>query len=142
MNQCTIQESIDRLREFGVAPSPQRVALFHYLRTHPVHPTAEHLHKALKPEIPTLSLTTVYNTRKTLEAKKALQTVIIEDGELRFDADMREHAHFKCLICGGVFDLFPAEGRPLVGGYPALPDGFELLELHLCLKGRCAQCHR
>ncbi len=128
------------LRGYGISPSPQRIAIFDFLRKNPVHPTAETIFTAMRKILPTVSLTTVYNTLKLLAGKHAVQEVIIEDGELRFDADMRRHAHFKCLSCGKVFDLFPEKDQPLVTGMPGLPAGFEVKEIHLCLRGTCPSC--
>ena len=128
------------LRSYGVTPSPQRLAVFNYLLTHKNHPQAETVFRELRPAMPTLSLTTVHNTLKLLVSKKAILEVIIEDGSMRFDGDIRDHAHFKCRKCGQVYDLFPEEGSPLVKEIPALPEGFQLEALHLCMKGVCKSC--
>lgn len=79
----------ERLRELGIRPSPQRLAVYSYLLSHPVHPTADTIYQAIITAQPSLSRTTIYNTLKLLVHKKAVSTVIIEDGELRFDADLR-----------------------------------------------------
>lgn len=131
---------IKQLRAYGISPSPQRAAVYAYLLEHRTHPSAETIYHEIKKRLPTISLTTVYNTLKLLGAKGALQEVIIEDRELRFDGDTRKHAHFKCLKCGGLFDLFPEEGREVAANIPLLPDGFTVSELHLCLKGCCKDC--
>ena len=130
-------DSIELLRQIGVTPSPQRVAIYRFLRTHAIHPTAETIFEAVRPEQPTLSLTTVYNTLKLLVERCAVREIIIEDGELRYDADMSEHGHFKCLHCGEVYDLFPPDGVPMVPSVPGLPDEFVLKEIHLCCRGYC-----
>lgn len=135
-----MQDVAARLRSYGIAPSPQRLAVYGYLLTHKNHPQAETVFRELRPAMPTLSLTTVHNTLKLLAAKKAVLEVIIEDGTMRFDGDIRDHAHFKCRKCGEVYDLFPEEGMPLVKGIPALPESFRVEALHLCLKGVCGEC--
>ena len=116
----TREDSIAILRKIGVTPSPQRTAIYHFLRTHAIHPTAETIFAAVRPEQPSLSLTTVYNTLKLLVEKRAVREIIIEGSELRYDADMTEHGHFKCLHCGDVYDLFPPDGVPLVPSVPGL----------------------
>lgn len=139
----TIQEDalIAELKQAGISPSPQRLAVFGYLKTHPVHPTADVLMKELKPHLPTLSLTTVYNTLKLFVSKNLVNEVIIEDGELRFDADLRDHAHFKCVRCQQVFDLFPDGEKLVISNLPPLPEGFTTETLHVCLRGRCGVCN-
>jgi len=133
----TREDSIAILRKIGVTPSPQRTAIYHFLRTHAIHPTAETIFAAVRTEQPSLSLTTVYNTLKLLVEKRAVREIIIEGSELRYDADMTEHGHFKCLHCGDVYDLFPPDGVPLVPSVPGLPDDFVLKEIQLCCRGYC-----
>lgn len=133
-------ELIRQLREKGISPSPQRLAVYGFLKDNPIHPTADTIMKELKPLIPTLSLTTVYNTLKLFVSRDLVHEVIIEDGELRFDADLCDHAHFKCTCCEKVFDLFPPEGRPVLEKLPALPAGFTVTGVHVCLRGKCSGC--
>ena len=139
-----LQESdlIAELRAKGISPSPQRLAIYGYLKTHATHPTADVIMKELKGQLPTLSLTTVYNTLKLFVSKNLVGEVIIEDGELRFDADMRSHAHFKCVRCQQVFDLFPHGGELEISNLPPLPEGFVVETTHVCLRGVCADCSK
>ena len=133
----TREDSIEFLRRIGVTPSPQRTAIYHFLRTHAIHPTAETIFAAVRAEQPSLSLTTVYNTLKLLAEKHAVQEIFIEGCEVRYDADMSAHGHFKCLHCGEVYDLFPAENEPLMPSVPGLPEGFVLKEIQLSCRGYC-----
>ena len=126
------------LKEHGISPSPQRVAIYNFLRCNPVHPTADMIYRALKEEIPTLSLMTVYNTLKLLTKKFLVQEIRIEDGELRYDGDMRDHGHFKCIACSRVYDLFPPEGEKMVTGIPGLPEEFRVKTVQLYCHGVCA----
>jgi Fur family ferric uptake transcriptional regulator/Fur family peroxide stress response transcriptional regulator len=94
-----------RLLEFGIKPSLQRIAIMEYMMEHLTHPTADIIFNDLYPSIPTLSKTTVYNTLKLLEEKGALQAICIDDKNLRFDADISNHAHFKCKQCDSIYDI-------------------------------------
>ncbi|MBR2373948.1 MAG: transcriptional repressor [Lentisphaeria bacterium] len=133
-------ELILQLRAKGISPSPQRLAVYGFLKANPIHPTADVIMKELKPLLPTLSLTTVYNTLKLFVSKDLVHEVIIEDGELRFDADLCDHAHFKCTGCDKVFDLFPQKGKPVMEKLPELPQGFTVTGVHVCLRGKCSEC--
>ena len=135
-----MQITVSTLREFGLSPSPQRVAIYDFLRKNPIHPTVDTIYNAVIEQQPGMSRTTVYNTVKRLAAVGAVQEVIIEDGELRYDADMRDHGHFKCVKCGKVYDLFPPENTPLVENIHGLPEKFTVLRLHLCCRGICSDC--
>ena len=132
---------IGSLRGWGISPSPQRVAIYGFLKANAIHPPAEVIWKSVKEEIPGISLTTVYNTLKLLSRRGVISEVLIEDGELRYDADTSPHAHFKCMECGEVIDLFPADGKPIATGLPELPDGYEMRQIHLCLRGVCRRCN-
>lgn len=129
------------LNEHGVRPSIQRLAVYQYLKDHPVHPTADSLYLALSPSIPTLSKTTVYNTLKLLEKKRLLQSVAIENDELRYDAETREHWHFKCTKCGQIYDIF-SEHAESVGKtiLSALPQNFAPHKLEMNMRGLCDHC--
>ena len=126
----------DLLRNAGISPSPQRLAIFTYLRNHRNHPTAEMIGTEVRQQLPGMSLTTVYNTLKLLVRHNMVHEVIIEDGELRYDGDLRDHGHFKCLECGEVYDFFPEEAD-LAFLRKTLPAGFQIRSTHLCCRGIC-----
>ena len=100
-----IQDLHRYLMEYGIRPSLQRLAIMEYLVTHPTHPTADEIHTALSPSMPTLSKTTVYNTLKLLAAHRAILLLDIDERNSRFDGDVSPHAHFRCRSCGAVYDL-------------------------------------
>ena len=134
MNQNTI---IQKLSEKNSRPSLQRMAVYGFLVENPIHPTVDTIYQALHPEIPTLSKTTVYNTLKQLVDCGLVQTVTIEDGELRFDADISNHLHFKCTKCGEVFDVFNEINLP----EDLLPEGFVISKMQTNLWGLCTNCN-
>lgn len=134
MNQNTI---IEKLSEKNIRPSLQRMAVYGFLVENPIHPTVDAIYSALHTEIPTLSKTTVYNTLKQLVDCGLVQTVTIEDGELRYDADISNHLHFKCLKCGMVYDLFTEITMP----ENLLPQGFSVSKTQTNLWGICSKCN-
>jgi Fe2+ or Zn2+ uptake regulation protein len=129
----------NQLLEFGVKPSLQRIAIMEYLMTHSTHPAADTIFNDLYPSIPTLSKTTVYNTLKLLEEQGAIQSISIDDKNLRYDADTSRHAHFKCKQCGYVYDL-PLNG---ISTFEASKqDDFIITECQVYYKGYCPQCKK
>ena len=134
MNQNTI---IEKLTEKNIRPSLQRMAVYGFLVENPIHPTVDTIYQALHPEIPTLSKTTVYNTLKQLVDCGLVQTVTIEDGELRYDADISNHLHFKCIKCEEVFDVFTEIPLP----ENLLPKGFVISKRQTNLWGTCSNCN-
>lgn len=101
------------------------------------HPTVETIYKALSPEIPTLSKTTVYNTLKLFQEHGIIMAVHIEDNETRYDADTSFHGHFKCIKCGRLYD-FPLSLEHAAN--IAELDNHTVTESHYYLKGICSKC--
>ena len=130
------EQVIGILQEHGIKPSYQRIKIYEYLISKKNHPTADMIYRDLAPGIPTLSKTTVYNTLKLFDSVNVVQKIMIEDNEVRFDADILTHGHFKCLACGEIFD-FPVRKGSI--DY-ALSEGFEIEHEHIYCTGYCPEC--
>lgn len=124
------------LTEHDIKPSYQRIKIFEYLYHEKNHPTVDLIYKTLSPEIPTLSKTTVYNTLKLFVDKGITSTVTIENNEVRYDADVSLHGHFKCKVCGVIVDI------PLNVNQLELnePEHYKIEETHVHLIGKCDKC--
>lgn len=93
------------LEEKNVKPSLHRMKILEYLVMNRNHPNVEMIYKAIAREVPTLSKTTIYNTLKTFQENGIVQCLTVEENEVRFDATVRHHAHFRCTTCGEVYDV-------------------------------------
>ena len=122
------------LLEHDIKPSMQRVAIMDYLMSHPIHPTVDTIYSALSPQMPTLSRMTVYNTLNLLVGHKAVRQLTIDEKQSRYDADLSPHAHFRCEVCGAIYDM------PICGTVPAASPDFEVKEVQLYYRGVCKQC--
>ena len=120
-----------------VKPSVQRLAIITYLHEHRTHPTVDDIYAGLIEQMPTLSKTTVYNTLNLFYQQGAVLALTIDDKNVRYDIDTSDHAHFKCLQCGQVFDV-PAIVNSITT--MASEHGFIITEKHLYLKGYCSTC--
>jgi Fur family peroxide stress response transcriptional regulator len=126
------------LMKEGINPSYQRIKIFEYLTNHRTHPTVDTIYNDLGREIPTLSKTTIYNTLNLFEQREIITSLSIEKNELRFECDIRPHAHFKCTVCGTIYDIwheFPLVTKSVI-------DGHRVTEQQLYLKGICKNCSR
>ena len=85
--------------------TPQRLAVYQYLKGTLEHPSAETIYKALQPNYPTMSLATVYKTLKTLVEIGLVQELNGGEGNFRYDANYHEHAHVQCVNCGKGEDI-------------------------------------
>lgn len=124
------------LKENGVKPSYQRIKIFEYLIKNKNHPKVETIFQELVQEIPTLSKTTVYNTLKLFLEKGIVQPILIEENEVRYDADITTHAHFKCEKCGEVYDFRVNLTQLKIEGL----EEFQVKESHIYFKGICKKC--
>lgn len=131
-------ETHQLLREHGLQPSKTRVAIYEWLVMHPVHPTVDVVFNALRPQIATLSRTTVYNVLHAFVERGLADKVHSEDLELRYDGNTKQHAHFKCTHCGTLLDLqeVPTDVSQQVG----LPTGYVPHSTAVTMWGYCAQC--
>lgn len=85
--------------------TPQRVMIVDYMMQTDCHPTAEEIYEAVKEAIPGLSKGTLYNVLKTLVDANILNTVALEPGTVRYDANVSNHHHFIDVITGEVYDI-------------------------------------
>ena len=69
------------------------------------HPSAEWIYHRLKPQIPDLSLATVYRNLALFKREGRIVSVGVVQNLERFDANTQPHAHFICTQCGCVLDL-------------------------------------
>ena len=85
--------------------TPQRIAVYKYLKSTKEHPSAETIYKALQEDYPTMSLATVYKALKTLVEVELIQEINVGEGNFRYDGNSNDHCHVQCLACGKVDDL-------------------------------------
>lgn len=125
------------LHDSGLKASHQRMAIYKYLTDYYNHPTVEMIYDNLKPQMPSLSKTTVYNTLKSLEKAGLVNTVTIENNELRFDAKVHSHGHFKCEKCGMIEDI-----EVNIKDIAPQLKGFKIAKQDLFINGLCPNCQK
>lgn len=128
----------DVLIDHGVSPSRPRMAILHYLRENLTHPTADEIFRDLRGAVPTLSLTTVYNTLKLFADKGLCLTLTINEKQTCYDGETRPHSHFMCNRCGKVYDIMP-EDIPVYLQKETVC-GHQVTEIHCYYRGICAEC--
>ena len=99
------------------------------------HPSAEEIYRRLKPEIPDLSLGTVYRNLALFREEGKAMCVATVDGQERFDGRTHAHAHFICERCGRVDDV-AAKPEDFVSN--AMPG--EIRTWALTFYGICREC--
>jgi len=129
---------VAELKKREIHPSYQRIRIYGYLQRQRSHPTVDEIFHALVEDIPTLSKTTVYNALNLFAKTGLARPVTIDDNEMRYDADMSDHGHFKCESCGAIYDF------PVNMGNMARDaiEGFVTKERNVYFKGTCPRCNR
>lgn len=126
----------EHLKSKGIKPSYQRIKIYEFLLSNHIHPTVDTIYRALSPEIPTLSKTTVYNTLDLFLENNLINIVVIDETQTRYDVNTHLHGHFQCKNCGEIFDLeLPDDTFDIL----ALK-GFKIEEHHVYFKGICKNC--
>lgn len=116
--------------------SHQRERIYAAVLNSHAHPTAEMVYQRLKPEMPRLSLGTVYRNLRQMAAGGRL--VELSGPVARFDAVIAPHTHFRCTGCGAVLDLdLPYD--PALDARAA-EQGCIVTGHSLCFTGLCPQC--
>lgn len=126
----------DICKEKNISPSYTRMRIFDYLKVAKTHPTVDMIYKSLKPELPTLSKTTVYNVLDLFIKENIVVPVNLSSGEQRYEILAEKHSHFKCNVCGEVYDI-PAVNLNLAKEHTK---DFKIESEEVLLKGICSKC--
>ena len=131
-------QSSDRLAASGLRFTPQRRHVYHILLQARDHPSANEVFMRAKKGMPEISMATVYNCLEALVQCGLVRQVHVDRSAARFCPNMDQHCHFYCESCGAIFDMaYDAAGtRTQV----SLPDGFEITQLDIAVRGRCPAC--
>jgi len=130
-----------KCHETGLRITPQRTAIYQALVESHEHPSAEMVFRQVRQVFPRISLDTVNRTLLTLSR---IGTAFIVEGSgdaKRFDANLHNHQHFKCIKCKRIVD-FEHEPFEHVRAPENLPRGFEVLRTTVYVEGVCDLCRK
>lgn len=119
--------------------SRKRDAILACLRMTDAHPSADWIYRQLKPEIPDLSLGTVYRNLAYFADTGEIKSLGSVGGQERFDGDVRPHSHFICRDCGAVLD-WPEEETGVDTENVEETLGVRITEVDLRYSGLCGEC--
>jgi Fe2+ or Zn2+ uptake regulation protein len=131
------EEATRRLRETGLVPTTQRIAILEFLDTVDVHPTVDEVFRAVSAKHPSISRATIYNGLRALVDAGLVCELTIEKDAARYDrcGDV-PHSHFRCSQCGRLFDV--RVEQPISVG--SIIDGHRVTSVCTYLHGVCACC--
>jgi Fur family iron response transcriptional regulator len=128
-----LDDQIPRLREQGIQPTPQRLAVAEYVLTTTTHPSAEEVWTRVRRACPTVSRATVYNTLKLFAEKGLIKAHCMREGALVFDGRVEPHHHLIDDVTGQVYDV--AWDAITVQGVSGLK-GFRVSDYQVVMRGR------
>lgn len=121
--------------------TPQRIAVYKYLKSTKEHPSAETIYKAIQPEYPTMSLATVYKALKTLVDVGLVQELNVGEGTFRYDGFTENHSHIQCICCNRVDDITGLNTDSLNDEASKLIN-YNILSNKVYLYGVCEECQK
>ncbi|WP_250675729.1 transcriptional repressor [Paraclostridium ghonii] len=119
--------------------SKQRELILNAVKDNTIHPTADFIYDYLKKDNPNLSLGTVYRNLSQLVNHGYIQKVSIPGFPDRFDANVVEHNHIICDVCGNIQDIH----SDILKNIPATLSNELNIEITSCtviLHGICKNC--
>ena len=127
--------TLERLREVGLRPTRQRLALSKLLfENGDRHVTAEQLHAQAMDTGVRVSLATIYNTLHQFTEAGLLREVVVEPGRSYFDTNTTDHHHFFLEESGELEDI---DGDELtVSGLPDAPQGTHIDRIDVVVRLR------
>ena len=132
---------IERLRNRGLKPTSQRIAVLKNLTERRDHPTASDVYNDVVKKYPTISKATVYSTLKLLSEKGEIQELSIRKmGEACFDSILELHHHFLCRECGKIIDIYTNCRNNCVIIKAGEIDGNIVEEIQAYMYGLCSDC--
>jgi Fur family peroxide stress response transcriptional regulator len=126
-----------RLADNGLRNTPQREVVYNALLVRRDHPTADEVYTRVRPEMPTISLATVYNCLETLVQCDLVRQVNFERGPSRYCANLLPHAHFHDEKTGATYDI-PLPPEVLAHVRSVLPAGYETKTVEITFHGQAS----
>ena len=121
------------LKQHGIKPSAQRVAVAQYVLHTGDHPSADEVWDRVERHFPHISRATVYNTLHVFVAKGLLRRFVLTAGRVVFDPKTDDHHHFVDDETGEIHDVpWDAVGVSDVSQL----DGFAVREYQVVMRAR------
>ena len=130
---------IRNCRRNGLKVTPQRMVVYKTLLESKEHPSAEMVRGYVRRLFPGISLDTVNRTLLTL-AEIGSAFIVEGSGDVRrYDGNLEDHQHFRCIKCKKVFDFHypPFDDIKVPASIAAK---FKILRKTVYLEGICNSC--
>jgi len=129
----------ETLEANGQRFTEQRAAVYRFLHSSRVHPSADEVFTSVRAEISDISLATVYKALETLVSCGLAVKLSFGDGSARYDARTDDHFHTRCRRCGIVRDVHQSTPSTMLPAITAAHD-FVVEGYRLEILGHCSTC--
>ncbi len=120
----------------------QRAVIIEELMKLRTHPSADELYERVRKRLPRVSMGTVYRNLETLSREGTIRRLELGGSLRRFDGDMNEHHHIRCIRCGRINDL-PGGREPTKYDKDIVKGtGYRVLERRVEFVGVCPTCRK
>jgi len=129
----------ERCRKAGLKLTHQRKAIYQTLIESREHPSADQVYRQIKESISTISLDTVNRTLQKFNELGLAFTVEGSGEARRYDGNMHDHQHFKCVKCRRVIDFHHGEFDD-IDTPPDIAKIYKILRKTVYFEGICDKC--
>jgi Fe2+ or Zn2+ uptake regulation protein len=126
---------VELLRERGIQPSAQRVAVARYVLFTDEHPSADRVWARVRTRFPMISRATVYNTLSLFAENGLVRELHLSRESVVFDPNTDAHHHFIDEDTGRIYDV--PWGKVAMRNLPKV-DGFHVHDYQVVMRGRKA----
>ena len=119
----------------------QRQIILEILQKSDTHPTVEEIYEEVHRKHPTISKVTVYRDLRQLADDRDIQRVFLPGDLERYDKRPDHHYHFKCRVCGALFDV-DIEDRSDMDEMVRQKYGFHVDKHDVVFLGVCSECKK
>jgi Fur family peroxide stress response transcriptional regulator len=130
-----------KCKENNLKVTPQRSVIYEELLKSKDHPNAEVLFNRVKNIFPDISLDTVNRTLLTFSEIGMVNIVEGYGDPRRFDPDIENHHHFRCVNCNAIID-FDYKSYDKIKVPEKINKKFMVLNKKVLLEGYCNKCHK
>ncbi len=123
---------VDRLREFGINPTHQRIEIAYALFSRQEHLSADQILSVVNPRHSETSKATVYNTLNLFVERKLIREVIVDPSKVFYDPNTHIHHHFYDVAPGMLTDIDSDDLR--LSGLPVLPEGMAIESIDVIVR--------
>ena len=138
-NQISMDSFREKCKSNNLRITPQRTIIYQELLSSKEHPSADVIFKKVRKTFPEISFDTVNRTVLTF-AKIGIINIVEGYGDSkRFDPDINNHHHFRCIKCGSIIDFHnkPYDNLKVP---EEIENQFTVLRKKVYIEGICTKC--